>query len=192
LKRVSRTAHSADRHQGFRRDYTGFGQRPEQTLLRHDNQEFRAPHKHRRKTCLSSRGSRIRASNLPLPIPTSRRSLRKRPLYSRTKRRKRASRSSLNAVDIPVISADRFKLEQVLINLIDNAVKYSETGKITLSLRRAAGSVLLTVEDNGIGIPKEHLTKIFERFYVVDKSRSKKFGGTGLGLAIVKTHRASA
>jgi len=88
--------------------------------------------------------------------------------------------------DIPNIKADSFKLEQALINLIDNAIKYTEQGAITLSLKHRDSRVVIEVSDTGIGISEEHLSRIFERFYVVDKSRSKKLGGTGLGLSIVK------
>lgn len=85
-----------------------------------------------------------------------------------------------------VVYGDAFKLEQMLINLLDNAIKYTEKGGITLALRRLGASVVVEVGDTGIGIPREHLPRVFERFYVVDKSRSKKLGGTGLGLSIVK------
>jgi two-component system, OmpR family, phosphate regulon sensor histidine kinase PhoR len=88
--------------------------------------------------------------------------------------------------DIPAIKADPFKLEQMFINLLDNAIKYTENGEVTLSLEHSPREVTVEVKDTGIGIPAEHLQRIFERFYVVDKSRSKKLGGTGLGLSIVK------
>ena len=81
---------------------------------------------------------------------------------------------------------DPFKLEQVFVNLMDNALKYTEKGSIKLSLRPTDGKISLRIADTGIGIPKQDLPRIFERFYVVDKSRSRKFGGTGLGLSIVK------
>ena len=84
------------------------------------------------------------------------------------------------------INADSFKLEQVFINLIDNAIKYTERGGIKMSLGRQGNSVVAEIQDTGICIPKEHLSRIFERFYVVDKSRSRRLGGTGLGLSIVK------
>ncbi|MCX8022346.1 MAG: ATP-binding protein [Syntrophorhabdaceae bacterium] len=84
------------------------------------------------------------------------------------------------------IKADPFRLEQMFINLIDNAIKYTEKGKITISLSFSQNQVEIVVEDTGIGIPKEHIGRIFERFYVVDRSRTKKLGGTGLGLSIVK------
>ncbi len=78
-------------------------------------------------------------------------------------------------------------LEQALVNLIDNAVKYSDDGgKILISARRAGAETVIEVRDWGCGIPREHLARLFERFYRVDKARSRKVGGTGLGLAIVK------
>ncbi|MDD5244837.1 MAG: ATP-binding protein [Syntrophorhabdaceae bacterium] len=86
----------------------------------------------------------------------------------------------------PDIKGDPFKLEQMLINLLDNAVKYTEKGGISLSLESDRATVTFTIQDTGIGIPGDHLSRIFERFYVVDKSRSKRLGGTGLGLSIVK------
>lgn len=89
--------------------------------------------------------------------------------------------------DFPNINADAFRLEQVFINLIDNAIKYSEKGTIRIELRKVDDeTVKIIISDEGIGIPKEHQERIFERFYTVDKSRSRKYGGTGLGLSIVK------
>jgi len=90
------------------------------------------------------------------------------------------------APELPLISADPFAIEQMFVNLIDNAVKYTEKGGVRISLGTGTEAILIDVEDTGMGIPPEHLDRIFERFYVVDKSRSKKLGGTGLGLAIVK------
>jgi len=87
---------------------------------------------------------------------------------------------------LPQIRADAFKLEQLFINLIDNSIKYTETGDITVSIKKNEEDITIEVKDTGIGIPREHLSRVFERFYVVDKSRSKKLGGTGLGLSIVK------
>ena len=84
------------------------------------------------------------------------------------------------------VSGDSFKLEQMIINLLDNAVKYTEKGGVTIRLAADKGLAVLEVEDTGVGIPEEHLQRIFERFYVVDKSRSRSLGGTGLGLSIVK------
>ncbi|OHB45819.1 MAG: hypothetical protein A2Y13_01120 [Planctomycetes bacterium GWC2_45_44] len=78
-------------------------------------------------------------------------------------------------------------IEQAVLNLIDNAVKYSpEGGKIKINVKKSDGKIEIIVADTGCGIDKEHLDRIFERFYVVDKARSRKLGGTGLGLAIVK------
>jgi two-component system phosphate regulon sensor histidine kinase PhoR len=83
-------------------------------------------------------------------------------------------------------------LEQALINLIDNAVKYSDPGSlIAVQADKEDGQVMIKVKDQGVGIAKEHLPRLFERFYRVDPSRSRKVGGTGLGLAIVK-HIAQA
>ena len=78
-------------------------------------------------------------------------------------------------------------LEQALLNLIDNAIKYSEAGQqVQIKAHKADAMITISVQDNGCGVPKIHQDRIFERFYVVDKSRSRKLGGTGLGLAIVK------
>ncbi|MEN6337842.1 MAG: ATP-binding protein, partial [Phycisphaerales bacterium] len=78
-------------------------------------------------------------------------------------------------------------LEQAIVNLIDNAVKYSEPGtSVEVRVDRRGEEIVISVKDAGCGIPAEHLSRVFERFYVVDKSRSRKLGGTGLGLAIVK------
>jgi two-component system, OmpR family, phosphate regulon sensor histidine kinase PhoR len=88
---------------------------------------------------------------------------------------------------LPRINADAYLLEQVLVNLIDNALKYTEAGEVrVLCAPEGPDKVRIEVSDTGIGIPEECLPRIFERFYVVDKSRSRKLGGTGLGLAIVK------
>ncbi|MGD8538117.1 MAG: ATP-binding protein [Candidatus Aminicenantes bacterium] len=88
--------------------------------------------------------------------------------------------------ELPKIKGDAFKLEQMFINLIDNAIKYTEAGKISLVLKKEEESLVVEIQDTGIGIPEDQQSRIFERFYVVDKSRSKTVGGTGLGLSIVK------
>jgi two-component system phosphate regulon sensor histidine kinase PhoR len=86
------------------------------------------------------------------------------------------------------ISANHRMIDELLYNLIDNGVKYNtESGKVTVALTRIDNGVCrISVADTGIGIPKQHHPHVFERFYRVDRSRSKKTGGTGLGLSIVK------
>lgn len=87
------------------------------------------------------------------------------------------------------IFADHQKMYQVMVNLISNAIKYKkddETCVIDISIKKEEERVRIGIRDNGIGIPKEDVKRIFERFYRVEKSRSKDSGGTGLGLAIVK------
>ncbi len=86
----------------------------------------------------------------------------------------------------PTIRGDRFRLEQVFINLLDNAVKYTEKGTITVRVEVLQRKIIVSVRDTGIGISSEDLPRVFERFYVADKSRSRRMGGTGLGLSIVK------
>ena len=89
--------------------------------------------------------------------------------------------------DIPNIAIDKDGIEQVILNVISNAIKYTpENGKINIMARSENGRVIITVEDNGIGIPDEDKNRIFERFYRVDKGRSRELGGTGLGLSIAK------
>ena len=85
------------------------------------------------------------------------------------------------------VMGDGHQLSQALFNLVDNAIKYTpETGSITLSVHRNGHWVEASVSDTGIGIPQEEVSRIFDRFYRVDKARSRAKGGTGLGLAIVK------
>ena len=82
---------------------------------------------------------------------------------------------------------DLSKMWQVIYNLTDNAIKYTQTGGIVKTTLKSEGDFCrIEIEDNGIGIPREHLDKIFDRFYRVDKARSRESGGTGLGLSIVK------
>lgn len=86
------------------------------------------------------------------------------------------------------ILADECRIRQVLVNLIDNAIKYSkENGHIAVRAHRADGNAVIAVADNGIGIPRDHLARVFDRFYRVDKTRSRESGGAGLGLSIVKS-----
>ncbi len=85
------------------------------------------------------------------------------------------------------VRADRMRISQVLSNLITNGIIYGKNGgKVTVEMSQENKKVRIQVSDNGIGIAPEHLPRIFERFYRVDKSRSRAVGGTGLGLAIVK------
>ncbi|MBN2264266.1 MAG: HAMP domain-containing protein [Candidatus Aminicenantes bacterium] len=101
-------------------------------------------------------------------------------------------RLGLEAPDgLAPLAADPAQLEGLLVNLVDNAVKYTDQGAVTVRLGGGEGRFRLEVEDTGVGIDPDHLPHVFERFYVADKSRSKKLGGTGLGLAIVK-HVAQA
>jgi len=91
-----------------------------------------------------------------------------------------------------LIDVDQKKFDILLKNLIENAIKYNKPeGSVTVSAERKDGEILINVTDTGIGIPKESQPLIFERFYRVDKSRSRNVGGTGLGLSIVK-HIAEA
>jgi two-component system phosphate regulon sensor histidine kinase PhoR len=101
--------------------------------------------------------------------------------------REKGLRLSLEASpDLPPILADSLQVEGLLLNLVDNAVKYTDKGSVTVRLTAKDGRFLIEVADTGIGIDAGLQPHIFERFYVVDKSRSKKLGGTGLGLSIVK------
>ena len=89
--------------------------------------------------------------------------------------------------DTPRVFADKDSIDQVMVNIITNSIKYTkEHGEIKVYVGSINGSVYFKVVDNGIGIPEADLSRIFERFYRVDKARSRSMGGTGLGLAIVK------
>ncbi|MCY4378533.1 MAG: ATP-binding protein [Candidatus Dadabacteria bacterium] len=102
------------------------------------------------------------------------------------------SRNKVNlSLDIedgmPPYRANRFLVERMLINLVENSAKYTlENGSVSVRASARNGAFRIEVEDNGIGIPQEHHERIFERFYRVDKNRSREIGGTGLGLSIVK------
>jgi signal transduction histidine kinase len=88
--------------------------------------------------------------------------------------------------NIPDYPCDEAHMKEILINLVDNALKYTTEGSVTLRIFEWNQILHIQVKDTGIGIAKEHLPRLFERFYRVDKGRSRKQGGTGLGLAIVK------
>lgn len=94
---------------------------------------------------------------------------------------------ALSLLDSCDMYADRVKLQQVVYNLMENAVKYTQDGgKINVTLARVGRDAVLTVADNGPGIPAEHLSHVFDRFYRVDRARSRESGGTGLGLSIAR------
>jgi two-component system OmpR family sensor kinase len=94
---------------------------------------------------------------------------------------------SVSKLDEAVVIGDEIRLRQLMLNLIDNAIKYTpEGGKVTLLLEKSNGEVKFVVEDTGIGIPKHELSKIFDRFFRVDRSRSRMPDGLGLGLSISK------
>ncbi len=89
--------------------------------------------------------------------------------------------------DIPPVMANRDQIEQVLVNIVSNAIKYTpQGGDVSVSIKLQGTEVQVQVRDSGIGIPKEDLPRIFERFYRVDKARSRQLGGTGLGLSIAQ------
>lgn len=85
-----------------------------------------------------------------------------------------------------ILDVDNFRIEQLLVNLIDNAFKYTDSGFIKLKSLEVNNNQVFIIEDSGLGIPKDDINRIFERFYMVNKSRSRSVGGTGLGLSIVK------
>jgi two-component system phosphate regulon sensor histidine kinase PhoR len=85
----------------------------------------------------------------------------------------------------PRINPDLF--EQAIVNLVDNAIKFSDSGgKVKINANEVQNEIEIQIQDTGGGIPKKHLPRLFERFYRVDKARSREQGGTGLGLSIVK------
>lgn len=90
-------------------------------------------------------------------------------------------------IDESVVIADRERIKQVLVNLIDNSTKYTpDNGYVIITTKPDLDCIIVSVKDSGVGIPKDDLPRIFERFYRVDKTRSRDNGGSGLGLSIVK------
>ena len=86
------------------------------------------------------------------------------------------------------VEGDPHRLKQVVVNLVDNAIKYTgEGGKVEIRVGSNNGSAVLEVSDSGVGIPSDAIEQVFERFYRVDKARSRQMGGAGLGLSIVKS-----
>ncbi len=108
------------------------------------------------------------------------------PLFTTRSKEKNIPITLVQAKKQINIIADRYRIEQVFINLIDNALKYSEAGSIEVRASTRGKLAVFAISDTGRGIPKEAIPRIFERFFVVDPSRSRKMGGTGLGLAITK------
>jgi len=88
--------------------------------------------------------------------------------------------------NLPLISTDKEKLTRVILNLISNAIRYTEKGSVQINVEKQSNHIYLSVKDTGIGIPKEHFSKIFSRFYQVDQTYTRKVGGTGLGLSVSK------
>ncbi len=128
-----------------------------------------------------------KASIVLTPVPLSQQVERILEAVRETARSRRITLSV--AIDPPdlVYNTDEGKMDLVLSNLIDNALKYTpEGGQVGVSGGRTGGFVEITVSDSGIGIPRADLDRIFERFYRVDRARSREMGGTGLGLSIVK------
>jgi heavy metal sensor kinase len=92
----------------------------------------------------------------------------------------------IGSMEEVTVMGDKMRLQQLFTNLIDNAIKYTPTGSIHVTVERDEGAGLVRIKDTGIGIPKEEQEKIFERFYRADKSRSRETGGVGLGLSIAE------
>lgn len=108
-------------------------------------------------------------------------------LEGKAKKRNIKIKIKPKGIDSCYVVADPQRISQVMTNFIDNAIKYGkDNGTVTIEFEEQKKTVQITVSDDGPGIPKEDLNRIFERFYRVDKSRSRETGGTGLGLAIVK------
>lgn len=102
-------------------------------------------------------------------------------------KKKKIDCQCLVTMDVPPVHADKSGIERVIINIISNAVKYTpDGGKIDIYVGYVHNDAYIKVKDTGIGIPKDSINKVFERFYRVDKARSRKIGGTGLGLPIAK------
>ncbi|WP_054957878.1 sensor histidine kinase [Paenibacillus dakarensis] len=87
---------------------------------------------------------------------------------------------------IPLIQGDGLRIEQIMLNILDNAIRYTDQGSISIHIHKSVEHVQLSIIDTGMGIPEEELPFLFDRFYRIEKSRSRQFGGTGLGLSIAK------
>jgi len=108
------------------------------------------------------------------------------PLFTARSKEKNIPISLVQAKAHITVNADRYRIEQVFVNLIDNALKYTDSGSIEVRASTKGDQAVFAVSDSGCGIPPEAMPRVFERFFVVDRSRSRKMGGTGLGLAITK------
>lgn len=109
------------------------------------------------------------------------------PVIDPKAKSKRIEIDNLIPEKLPLIRADKDRLTQIFVNILDNAVKFTpEFGKVSISAEETNGFVLVGISDTGIGVPKEEIERLGERFYRVDKTRSRDLGGTGLGLSIVK------
>ncbi|MGG0177662.1 sensor histidine kinase [Gottfriedia acidiceleris] len=102
----------------------------------------------------------------------------------------KAAKKNINLIfnvenELPLIISDGSRVEQIIINLIENAINYTESGEIVVTAKFIKKSIMVSIKDTGVGISDEDLPFIFDRFYRVEKSRSREMGGTGLGLAIV-------
>src|SRR5262249_25252441 len=127
------------------------------------------------------------AANLPLTLAPLRQVLEAAIQGCQTQAAAKNIELSLQCDEALLGRIDSPLLEQAVINLIDNAIKYSEPGRqVQIEAHVDEREIVLAVRDHGCGIAAEHLPRLFERFYRVDRARSRKLGGTGLGLAIVK------
>ena len=133
---------------------------------------------------VDSRSSDLHKEKLSLAEVVKDAQHRLQPIYSQ-----REQEIVLQLQDSCDMLADKSMMQQIVYNLMENAVKYTpQKGKITVSLQRTGRDAVLSVTDNGPGIPKESQPHVFERFYRVDKARGRESGGTGLGLSIVQQY----
>lgn len=132
---------------------------------------------------IEARGENIRSESVNL-VPAVQESLQKMKLHAQ----EAGLDLEFEAPPYPIlVNANYDYVQQVLVNLLENSISFTPPGgRVSVALKEKDDDVVITVKDTGIGIPEEDLPRIFERFYLVDKSRSRKLGGTGLGLSIVR------